>query len=68
VGLLFNYYFSIKWGALAHNNYAELILFGLVGLVGLLLNELFMWLFVSLVHSQNLIHLRIRSFGDYRIS
>lgn len=52
LGLIVNYFLSIKWvflNRIIENQLYEFLLFTLVGLVGLGLNELFMWILTDVL-------------------
>ncbi len=51
LGLLTNYFLSIKWvfaSRVIRDKKLEFIIFTVIGLIGLGLNELFLWIFTSL--------------------
>ncbi len=51
-GLVAVYYLSVNWvfeNRLLRNSFAEFTAFALIGLVGLIMNELILWLFTSIV-------------------
>jgi putative flippase GtrA len=51
-GLTVNYFLSVKWVFNAHameNRWLEFVLFALIGLVGLGLNELFLWVLTDML-------------------
>jgi putative flippase GtrA len=53
LGLVANYLLSVKWVFNKHtldNKFHEFGIFALVGIVGLLLNEMIIWFFTSNVH------------------
>jgi putative flippase GtrA len=50
LGLITNYYMSVSWvfgRRTSKNKFYEFIVFSVIGVVGLLLNELFMWYFTE---------------------
>jgi putative flippase GtrA len=52
LGLIINYYLSVKWvfnSRAMENRWLEFLLFSLIGLVGLGLNELFLWLLTDIM-------------------
>lgn len=52
LGLIINYFLSIKWvfnNNKMENKFLEFFLFGLIGLVGLGLNELFLWVLTDIL-------------------
>lgn len=57
-GLLVNYLLSVKWvfsTRMVENKYLEFLLFLVIGLIGLGLNELFLWMLTDLAHVYYLI-------------
>lgn len=51
LGLIVNYFLSVKWvfnSTVMKNRLLEFLLFALIGLVGLGLNELFLWILTDL--------------------
>jgi putative flippase GtrA len=55
VGLVVNYYLSVRWvfnNRVVQNRIVEFLVFALIGMVGLGLNELFLWIFTDklLIH------------------
>ena len=55
VGLVVNYYLSVRWvfnNRVVQNRIVEFVAFALIGMVGLGLNELFLWIFTDklLIH------------------
>ncbi|MDR3706178.1 MAG: GtrA family protein [Paludibacteraceae bacterium] len=57
-GLLVNYLLSVKWvfnARMVENKYLEFLLFLAIGLIGLGLNELFLWMLTDLAHVYYLI-------------
>jgi putative flippase GtrA len=52
LGLITNYFLSVKWVFNARtmkNRYIEFLLFTLIGLIGLGLNELFLWILTDIL-------------------
>ena len=52
VGLLVNYFLSIYWvftNSITSNKLLEFLIFALIGGVGLLFTDLFMWIFTSII-------------------
>jgi putative flippase GtrA len=52
LGLIVNYFLSVKWvfsSRLMENRWLEFLLFSLIGLVGLGLNELFLWILTDIL-------------------
>ncbi|HYH03851.1 MAG TPA: GtrA family protein, partial [Bacillota bacterium] len=67
-GLATNYWFCITWvfdKRNIQNRWVELLLFSLIGIVGLGLNILFIWLFTNLVQLHYLIAKVIATFFVY---
>lgn len=67
-GLLLNYYLSIKWVftvRIIEKKWLELLFFSLIGLIGLGLNEIFLWLFTDILLFHYLISKLITSFIVY---
>jgi len=51
IGLIVNYFLSIKWvfsDRKIENKWLEFVLFGVIGFIGLCLNELFMWILTDI--------------------
>ena len=51
-GLIINYFLSVKWvfnTRIMENRWLEFLLFTLIGIIGLGLNELFMWIFTDIL-------------------
>ena len=52
LGLTTNYILSISWvfdARSLQNKYKELVIFTIIGIIGLLFNELFMWYFTEII-------------------
>lgn len=68
IGLLLNYFLSIKWvftTRIIENKWLELLIFSLIGLIGLGLNEFFLWVFTDILLLYYLISKLITSFIVY---
>ncbi len=51
-GLILNYFLSVKWvfnSRAMENRFLEFLLFMFIGLVGLVLNELFIWILTDII-------------------
>lgn len=56
-GLITNYILSVHWvfeKRIINNRVIEFFIFSIIGLIGLLFNELFMWLFTDIIKIQYL--------------
>ena len=52
LGLIVNYYLSVRWvfnNRVFDNHIKEFLMFSLIGLIGLGLNEFFLWLFTDIL-------------------
>ena len=52
LGLIINYFLSVKWvfnNRIIENRFLEFLFFALIGLIGLGLNELFLWVLTDLL-------------------
>ncbi len=50
LGLIVNYFLSVKWvfnSRTVKNHFLEFVIFSLIGLIGLGLNEFFLWIFTE---------------------
>ena len=67
-GLIINYILSVKWvfnNRIMKNRLLEFLLFTLIGLVGLALNELFMWVLTDLFMIYYMLSKMITTFFVY---
>jgi putative flippase GtrA len=51
LGLIINYFLSVKWvfnDRVIGNRFLEFLIFGLIGIIGLGLNELFLWILTDI--------------------
>jgi putative flippase GtrA len=68
LGLIINYYLSVKWvfnTRAMENRWLEFLLFSLIGLVGLGLNELFLWILTDILFIYYLLSKIITTFIVY---
>ncbi|RPH31497.1 MAG: GtrA family protein [Bacteroidales bacterium] len=68
VGLIVNYFLSVKWvfdGHTMDNRLMEFVVFSLIGVVGLGLNELFIWILTDILLIYYLLSKLITAFVVY---
>lgn len=68
LGLTTNYVLSISWvfnRRSINNKYIEFLIFGVIGIVGLFLNEIFIWIFTELIYLHYLLSKIFTTFFVY---